>query len=92
MKRYRYRASPQFWRNYRKLTEREQNAAFRAWLIFKKDPFDARLGTHKINSLSALYKRTVYAVEIERDFRAAFYIDGDTVFSVNIGSHGIYKT
>jgi len=48
------------------------------------------LGTHKINSLSAIFKRTVYAVVIEGDLRVTFYVDGDTVFTTNIGSHDIY--
>ena len=45
------------------------------------DPFDPRLGAHRINSLSAIFKRTVHAVAIE----------GDTVVTVNIGSHDIHK-
>jgi hypothetical protein len=35
-----------------------------AWKIFKKDPFDARLGTHKIHRLSAHYGRTIYSGEL----------------------------
>jgi mRNA-degrading endonuclease YafQ of YafQ-DinJ toxin-antitoxin module len=88
----RFRVSAEFRRNFKKLTRDQQRKARDAYRIFKRDPFDPRLRTHKINSLSALYKRTVYAVEVERDLRAAFYIDGDTVFSVAIGSHDIYKT
>jgi len=36
-------------------------------------------------------RRTVYAVEIEGDLRALFYIDGDTVVTFNLGSHDVYK-
>lgn len=92
MNRYRYKASPKFWRNYKKLTPSQKLAAREAWKIFKRDPFDPRLGTHKINSLTAIFKRTVYAVVIEGDLRVTFYLDGDTVFTTNIGSHAIYQS
>ena len=36
-------------------------------------------------------KCTVYAVEVEVNLRAVFYIEGDTVISFNIGTHDIYK-
>jgi hypothetical protein len=36
-------------------------------------------------------KQTVYAVEIQNDLRAVFYIAGDAVISFNIGNHDIYK-
>jgi hypothetical protein len=43
----------------------QKEAARTAWKIFKADPFDSRLRTHKIHRLSALMGRTVYAVAIE---------------------------
>ena len=61
------------------------------WKIFKADPFDPRLRTHKIQSLSAHYGRTIYAVEIEGDLRSTFYLDGDMVVSLVVGTHDIYK-
>lgn len=33
----------------------------------------------------------VYSVVIEGDLRAAFYIQGDLVVSVDLGTHDIYK-
>lgn len=92
MSRWRYRAAPRFWRNFRKLSPRQQEATRKVWQIFKVDPFDARLGTHKINSLSAIFRRTVYAVVVEGDLRVTFYIEGDVFFTTNIGTHDIYKT
>jgi hypothetical protein len=61
------------------------------WEIFKLNPFDPRLRTHKIHKLSALYQKTIYAVEIEADLRALFFIEGDLVWTVDIGTHDIYK-
>lgn len=36
-------------------------------------------------------RRTVYAVEIEGDLRAVFYVENDVVISFNIGKHAIYE-
>ncbi len=88
---YRSIAQPKFWKNYYKPPASEQQAARDAWKIFKTDPFDAQLRTHRINSLSSIFKRTVSAIVIAGDLRAVFYIEGDTVVTVNIGSHDIYK-
>ena len=92
MKAYRYVAQPQFWRNFRKLPKGQWASVRRIWRIFKLNPFDPRLGTHKIHSLSAVFGRTVYAVVVEGDLRIVFYIDGDTVVTTNIGTHSIYRS
>lgn len=92
MSRYRYSATPRFWRNFKKLPENQKQSAKRAWKIFREDPFASRLGTHRINALSATMGRTVYAVEVEGDLRVVFYIERDSVVSFNIGSHAIYRT
>jgi hypothetical protein len=60
--------------------------------FFHENPFDPRLRTHKIQSLSSLFKRTVHAVVIEGNLRAVFYIESDLVVTFNIGTHDIYKT
>jgi hypothetical protein len=89
---YRYVAQPQFWRNFKKLPPEQWASVRRVWQIFKLNPFDPRLGTHKIHGLSAIFGRTVYAVVVEGDLRVTFYIDGDTVVTTNIGTHSIYRT
>jgi len=49
------------------------------------------LRSHKIYKLSARYSRTIYAAEIEANLRAVFYVEGDMVVTVDIGSHDIYR-
>ncbi len=61
---YHYVAQPQFWRNFRGLPRQQWASVRRTWLIFKVNPFDPRLGTHKIERLSAIFNRTVYAVVV----------------------------
>ncbi len=89
---YQYRATPQFWKNFHSLTAAQKDLAQEKFHIFHQNPFDPRLRTHKIQSLSSLFKRTVHAVVIEDNLRATFYIEGDTVVTFNIGTHDIYKT
>ena len=88
---YDFRAAEQFWKSFHALTEAQKESTRRAWQIFKTDPFDSRLRTHKIHSLSALYKRTIYSVTVEKDLRVVFFFDGRTVFTVDIGTHDIYR-
>lgn len=45
----------------------------------------------KIHKLSARYGRIIYAAEIEANLRGIFYIDGNLVVTVDIGSHDIYR-
>jgi hypothetical protein len=88
---YRYRAAEPFWKHFHRLNDSQKESARKAWKIFRENPFDPRLRTHKIHKLSSLYGQTIYAVDIEGDLRSAFYIDGDWVVAVDIGTHDIYK-
>ena len=88
---YRFRAAKSFWRSWSKLSHEQQQKARQAFPIFKQNPFDPRLRAHKIHQLSAHYGCTIYAVEIAGDLRAAFYVEGETIWSVSIGTHDIYK-
>ena len=86
----RFRASETFWRRFYALPDQQKESVRAAWEIFKLDPFDARLRSHKIHSLSAVARRTIFAAVIEGDLRSIFYIDGETVHTVDIGTHAIY--
>jgi mRNA-degrading endonuclease YafQ of YafQ-DinJ toxin-antitoxin module len=76
---------------FRKAPAQQQRNARESFLIFKQNPFDPRLRSHKIHKLSARYARTIYAAEIEADLRVVFYIEGDIVVTVDIGSHDLYR-
>jgi mRNA-degrading endonuclease YafQ of YafQ-DinJ toxin-antitoxin module len=88
---YRFRATRAFWRSFGKLPAQQQRRAHEAFLIFKQNPFDPRVRSHKIQKLSARYARAIYAAEIEADLRVVFYIEGNTVVTVDIGSHDLYR-
>lgn len=86
-----YRATERFWTSFYRLSSEQKESVRNVWKIFKEDPFHPRLRTHKIQRLSAHYGRTIYAVEIEGDLRSLFYLDGDTVVSLLVGNHDIYR-
>ena len=88
---YRFRATRAFWRSFGKLPTQQHRRAREAFLIFKQNPFDSRLGSHKIQMLSARYGRVVFAAEIAANLRVVFYIDGNTVVTIDIGSHDLYR-
>jgi len=88
---YRYAAAETFWDDFYSLSPSQKESARKAWQIFKLDPFDPRLRSHKIHRLSAVFGKTIYAVDIEGDLRSLFYIEGNTVWSVRIGTHALYK-
>lgn len=88
---YRYRAVPAFWESFRKLSREQQADAKSAFRLFLANPFDPRLRTHKIHSLSGRAGRTIYAVEIAANLRSLFFIRGDEIVSFDIGTHAVYR-
>lgn len=88
---YRFKPTQGFWESFHDLSPAQKDSARRAWKIFRENPFDPRLRPHKIHRLSAHYGRTIHAVDIEADLRAVFYVDGDCVVTVDIGTHDIYR-
>ena len=88
---YRFKATDRYWHAFYALPPAQKAAVRAAWAIFKIDPFDPRLGTHKIHRLTARYRTTIYSVVIESDLRAVFYIQGDLVVTVDLGTHDLYR-
>lgn len=87
---YTYKATERFWKNFYALGADQKESTRKAWQVFKEDPFDPSLGTHKIHALTAKAGTTVYGVVIEGDLRVVFLIDGQTVVSLDIGTHAVY--
>ena len=52
---FRFRAVEKYLTAFYRLSATQKESARKAWQIFKNDPFDPRLRTHKIQSLSARY-------------------------------------
>jgi mRNA-degrading endonuclease YafQ of YafQ-DinJ toxin-antitoxin module len=88
---YKFKPTERFWQSFYELSPSQKNSTRQAWQVFKQNPFDPRLRSHKIHRLSARYGKTIYAADIEGDLRAVFFIEGDFVVTVDIGTHDIYK-
>jgi hypothetical protein len=86
-----FKTTPAFRKALARLSRSQKESAKKAFAVFRLDPFDPRLKTHKIHHLSALYKKTIYAVRVEADLRSVFYVDGENIVSVDIGTHAIYQ-
>ena len=87
---YNFRASQTFWAAFYRLPDGQKDSVRKVWQVFKNDPFAPALRVHKIHSLSSLYKKAIHSVVIERDLRAVFYVEGDVIFTVDLGPHDIY--
>jgi mRNA-degrading endonuclease YafQ of YafQ-DinJ toxin-antitoxin module len=56
--------------------------------VFKEDPFDQRLKTHKLHGREKEY----LAFSINQTYRIKFaFLEDDEVFFAEIGTHDIYK-
>jgi mRNA-degrading endonuclease YafQ of YafQ-DinJ toxin-antitoxin module len=88
---YIFKASPTFWKKFNKLPDAQQKSAREVYKVFKTDPYDPSLKTHKIAKLSAVWGKTIMSVTIEGNLRAVFFQQGKTIFTVDIGTHDIYK-
>lgn len=86
-----FKATRTFWRNYSRLPNDLKSAAREAWLTFRQDPFHPSLRAHKIAALSTRANKTVYSVRIAPDLRVVFYVDGNTVVTLDIGNHDVYR-
>jgi plasmid maintenance system killer protein len=89
---YRFKTTPAFRKALARLSPAQKESAQKAYALFRQNPFHPRLRTHKIHHLSALYKKTIYAVRIEDDLRSIFYLDAENVVSLDIGTHAIYRS
>jgi hypothetical protein len=88
---YVFKKTAAFKKAFEDLSEDNQGAANAAFKVFKINPFDMSLKTHKINRLSSLVGTTVYSVVIKGNLRSLFIIDGNQIVSFDIGTHDIYK-
>ena len=88
---YTFRASETFWKRFYALSPQQKESVRRTWVIFKVNPLDPRLTTHRINRFSSLHRSTVYAVVVEGDLRVVFKIMGSEVQTIDVGAHDVYK-
>lgn len=80
--------SAKFLKSAKKLSDKLFQKAEEREKIFKNNPFDPRLDTHKLHGK----ERKHWAYWINKKYRVKFlFLDGDRVLYINIGTHdGVY--
>lgn len=79
--------SSKFAKEYKKLPTKIKVAAEKKEKIFRLDPFDARLKTHKLSGKLKDY----YSFSIDFKHRIIFeFAPEDTIWFHSVGTHGIY--
>lgn len=82
------RASSGFRKSYKKLPKNIKDKAKEKEKIFRINPFDARLNTHKLHGAYKEY----WAFTVDSQYRIMFaFIESEIVDFVDIGTHEIYK-
>ena len=83
----RIRYSPKFARQYKKLPQEIKEQAEKKETIFRKNPFDQRLRTHKLHGSQADF----YSFSVTYSYRVMFSFEkGEEVVFYEIGDHDIY--
>lgn len=82
------RTSSKFEKEYKKLPMVVKERAVKKEAVFRKDPFDPRLDTHKLHGKFKNYR----ALTISGQYRIMFaFLPGNMVDFINVGTYDIYK-
>ena len=77
-----------FKREYKRLPLRVKQIAEEKELLFRKDPFDKRLGTHKLHGRLKGY----WAIWIDQKYRLIFeFAKKNVVWFHSVGDHSMYR-
>jgi len=80
--------SSKFAKEYRKLPNSIKDLAEKKEEIFRDDPFDPRLRTHKLKGELADF----YSFSVSYQWRIVFHFENkNTVIFDNIGTHEVYQ-
>lgn len=82
------RITSRFEKSYQKLPKRIQTEARRKEIVFRGDPFDPRLKTHKLHGK----ERDAWAFSITHSYRIKFlFLEDGSVLFLDIGTHDVYE-
>ncbi len=80
--------SSKFEKNYRRLPEKIKEKSKEKEFIFRNNPFDIRLKTHKLSGID----KSCWAFWIDNCYRIKFiFLSKYEVLFLDIGTHDIYK-
>ncbi|MEK7576763.1 MAG: type II toxin-antitoxin system mRNA interferase toxin, RelE/StbE family [Patescibacteria group bacterium] len=82
------RVSKLFEKQYKKLPAQIKELAKQKEFVFRANPFDSRLGIHKLHGK----EKELWAFWINRSYRIKFaFLEKGRVLFLEIGTHEIYK-
>ena len=80
--------TPRFDKHYKKLSKRIKELAKEKEVIFRENPFDPRLNTHKLHGK----EKDILAFSIIQAYRIKFiFLNGSRVLFLDVGTHEVYK-
>jgi addiction module RelE/StbE family toxin len=80
--------SSKFEREYKKLPRKIQDLAEKKEHIFRNNPFDGRLGTHKLHGRL----KSLWAFWIDRRYRIIFeFAEKNIIWFHSVGDHSMYE-
>jgi addiction module RelE/StbE family toxin len=80
--------SPKFLKQFKKLSKEANKSALKCEKLFRVNPFDPKLKTHKLHGTMREY----WAFSISHSYRIGFtFIDSHLVRFHAVGTHDIYK-
>ncbi len=80
--------SSKFAREFRQLPKRIKEAAEKKEKIFRKNPFDKRLRTHKLSGRMSKF----WSFSVDYKYRVIFeFVSKNIVWFYSIGNHSIYQ-
>jgi proteic killer suppression protein len=80
--------SPKFTKQFKKLPKEIKENAILCEKLFRKNPFDQRLKTHKLHGTMKEY----WAFSISYNYRIGFtFTDSNLIRFHAVGTHSIYK-
>ncbi|MDD5721089.1 MAG: type II toxin-antitoxin system mRNA interferase toxin, RelE/StbE family [Candidatus Pacebacteria bacterium] len=80
--------SPKFIKQFKKLPKEIKESALKCEKLFRENPFNPKLKTHKLHGTMQEY----WAFSISYNYRIGFtFFDTNSVHFHAIGSHDIYK-
>jgi hypothetical protein len=80
------RTLPSFWKQFAALPERVQRRAYRAYQLWRVNPFAHSLYFKRVSD-----SEPIYSVRIGLEYRALGLLDGDTIYWCFIGNHDEYE-
>jgi mRNA-degrading endonuclease YafQ of YafQ-DinJ toxin-antitoxin module len=78
---------PRFYRSLKKLPKAIAAKTIESALLFGKDPFNSRLGTHKLHGKL----RHLWSFSVDSKYRVLLILEKSEAIFLDVGDHDIYK-